>query len=76
MSYLTLEVEVDHGRVVAKEPGQLPEKGRGLLTILQSDKNGLPALTPLEALDALQKHLRLDERKTAEWASTIREARR
>lgn len=26
MSYLTLEVEIDHGRVVAKEPGRLPEK--------------------------------------------------
>jgi len=35
MSYLTLEVEVDHGRVVSKEPGKLPEKGRGLPTILQ-----------------------------------------
>lgn len=76
MSYLTLEVEVDHGRVVAKEPGRLPEKGRGLLTILQSDENGPPALTPLQALDALQQHLGLDERKTAEWMDTVREARR
>jgi hypothetical protein len=76
MSYLTLEVEVDHGRVVAKEPGRLPEKGRGLLTILQSDEDGPPALTPLEALNALQQHLGLDERKTTEWMDTVREARR
>jgi hypothetical protein len=76
MSYLTLEVEVDHGRVVAKEPGRLPEKGRGLLTILQSDENTSLALTPLQALDALQQHLGLDQRKTTEWMGTVREARR
>jgi len=34
MSYTTLEVEFDHGRVTPKEPGSLPESGRGLLTIL------------------------------------------
>lgn len=76
MNYLTLEVEVDHGRVVAKEPGRLPEKGHGLLTILQSDESGSPTLTPLQALDALQQHLGLDERKTTEWMDTVREARR
>lgn len=34
MSYTTLEVEIDHGRIVPKEPQMLPEKGSGLLTIL------------------------------------------
>lgn len=76
MSYLTLEVEIDRGRVVAKEPGRLPEKGSGLLTILQSGENGQPLLTPLQALDALQKHLELDAQKAAEWMNTVREARR
>jgi hypothetical protein len=71
-----LEVEVDHGRVVAREPGRLPQKGRGLLTILQSDENGLPTPTQLQALDALQKHLRLDAPKAVEWMSDVREARR
>jgi hypothetical protein len=34
MSYVTVEVEIDHGRIVV--PGQegLPAKGKGLLTIL------------------------------------------
>jgi len=36
MSYTTLGVEFDHGRVMLKEPGTLPESGRGLLTILPS----------------------------------------
>ena len=76
MSYLTLEVEINHGHVVAKEPGRLPEKGSGLLTILQSDENGLPGLPAMQALDALQKHLHLDEQKATEWMSTVREARR
>lgn len=34
MSYLTLEVEIDHGRVLSKGPEALPEKASGLLTIL------------------------------------------
>jgi hypothetical protein len=36
MSYTTLEVEIDHGRIVPKEPAKLPDKGSGLLTILPS----------------------------------------
>ena len=76
MSYLTLEVEIDRGRVVAKEPGRLPEKGSGLLTILQSDEDGQPQLSPLQALDALRKHLKLDDAKAAAWMDTVRDARR
>lgn len=35
MNYVTVEVDIDHGRVVPREPGGLPEKGSGLLTILE-----------------------------------------
>jgi hypothetical protein len=35
MSYVTVEVEIDHGRIVPREPEKLPEQGSGLLTILQ-----------------------------------------
>ncbi len=35
MSYLTIEVEIDHGRIVPRGSEGLPEKGNGLLTILQ-----------------------------------------
>jgi len=76
MSYLTLEVDIDRGRVVAKEPGRLPEKGTGLLTILHTAEDGQPQPTPLQALDALQKHLRLDPEKAAKWMDAVREARR
>jgi hypothetical protein len=34
MSYLTVEVELDHGHILAKGAESLPEKASGLLTIL------------------------------------------
>ena len=34
MSYTTLKVEIEHGRIVSKEPQKLPERVSGLLTIL------------------------------------------
>jgi hypothetical protein len=37
MTYFTVEVELNHGRVIAKEPDQLPATGHALLTIIQSD---------------------------------------
>ena len=78
MSYLTLEVEIDHGRVIPSEPRQLPENGKGLLTILPDagQKTGAPPKrTPLEALEALQKHLQLDDKKVEAWMATVRDAR-
>jgi len=77
MSYLTVEVEIDHGRIVPREPAELPLQGRGLLTVLPPAEEAAPTkLSPLEALEALQKHLKLDEKKAAEWKATIRDARR
>ena len=37
MSYLTLEVKIDHGKVIAKEPHLLPEKAKCYLIILNSE---------------------------------------
>lgn len=34
MSYITVEVDIERGRVVPREPDKLPEHGNGLLTIL------------------------------------------
>ena len=76
MSYLTLEVEIDQGQVVLKEPGLLPQRANGLLTIFQPDATGRARLAPLQALDALQKHLGLDAKAASEWMTAVREARR
>jgi len=37
MSFTTIEVTIDHGKIVPREPVNLPEHGNGLLTILKSD---------------------------------------
>jgi hypothetical protein len=76
MSYLILEVEIDHGKVVLKDPAQLPPKANGLLTVFQPDDQPQPKLTPLQALDALQRHLQLDAKQAAAWMQSVREARR
>jgi len=76
MSYLTLEVEIDHGRVLPKGPHKLPDKATGLLTILEPLSPDISRLTPVQALEALQKHLQLDEKKALEWMEAVREARR
>jgi hypothetical protein len=76
MSYVTVEVEIDHGKIVAKEPAELPDKASGLLTILPAEKKDHPAMTQLEALEALQKYLNLDEAKAQAWKDSIRDARR
>jgi hypothetical protein len=76
MGYLTVEVEIDHGHVLAKGEEVLPERASGLLTIFPSDTVNHADLSPLQALEALQKHLRLDDAKAAEWMASVREARR
>jgi len=35
MSYLTVEVEIDHGHISTSGPEPLPQKASGLLTILR-----------------------------------------
>jgi hypothetical protein len=42
MSYLTVEVELDHGRVTTKGAEALPEKASGLLTILDPSPHSRP----------------------------------
>ena len=76
MSYVTLEAQIDHGKVVVDEPERLPKSARALLTILGPVSSVLAPANPLEALEALQKHLKLDENRAAEWMATVREARR
>jgi len=46
MNYVTVEVDIDHGRVVPRDPGGLPEKGSGLLTILEPVSTGVGVAKP------------------------------
>ena len=36
MAYVTMEAEIDGGRIIPSEPGKLPENGRILLTVLET----------------------------------------
>ncbi len=43
MTYRTVEVQIDHGKVVPKDPDKLPQSGKGLLTILSVPQHhGIP----------------------------------
>lgn len=35
MVYLTMDAEIDHGRIIAAEPQKLPPAARALLTVLE-----------------------------------------
>ena len=37
MSLITVEVEIDHGSLLARDSHLLPERGIGLLTVVSSD---------------------------------------
>ncbi len=73
MSYVTLEVDIAHGKVVPKEPGMLSDNGSGLLTVLQAEPS---AASPLEAFRTLQREVQLTAGQAEAWKAAMREARR
>jgi hypothetical protein len=75
MSYLTLKVEIDHGKIMAQEGGTLPDHAHGFLMLLP-DTVSKPRLTQLEAFEKLQSSLKLDENKAKKWIDQIKDARR
>jgi hypothetical protein len=40
MGSITVEVDIEHGRLTARQPDLLPETGTGLLTILPPAESG------------------------------------
>jgi hypothetical protein len=54
MSYRTVEVEIDHGHILAKDAESLPERASGLLTIFKTDAVNDAAIPQLQALESLQ----------------------
>jgi hypothetical protein len=42
MDSITVEVDIEHGRLTARQPHLLPETGIGLLTILPSSEDSVP----------------------------------
>jgi hypothetical protein len=46
MSYVTVEVDIQHGAIVPREPDKLPEKASGLLTIFPAVPGQFPEPKP------------------------------
>ena len=78
MSYVTLEVEIDNGRIMPNEPDKLPKTGKGLLTVLESSTEATDPerATRIQAFKELSKSLNLDEAKARAWMDQVRDARR
>lgn len=54
MNRVTIEVQIDHGKVTVAKPHLLPEHGRGLLTVLPAGSgNGKPAFSVDKEADGL-----------------------
>lgn len=45
MGPITVEVDIEHGRLTARQPHLLPETGTGLLTILTPAEGSAPSRT-------------------------------
>ena len=73
MSYVTLPVEIDHGRILSDELGKVPDRCSGFLTIISETAGSKPASPAerLRALHELRKSLALTPEKTAAWLKTI-----
>ncbi len=42
MDSITVEVDIEHGKLTARQPHLLPETGTGLLTVLSAGESVLP----------------------------------
>jgi hypothetical protein len=42
MSVITVEVDIDHGKIVARHPEKLPDVAKGILTILPQGASQAP----------------------------------
>jgi hypothetical protein len=52
MTYLTVEVEIRDGKIVARDPEKLPKSATGLLTITSVSSNSAAAARETEAIIA------------------------
>jgi hypothetical protein len=70
MAYLTLEAEINHGRITVAEPGKLPATGKALLTVLDAparepDWNKVMGL--LGSMQSKVDGLAVEREARAEW---------
>lgn len=80
MTYLTMEAEIDHGRIIPKEPEKLPATGKALLTVLgpaqhKPDVNVIKSIlgtlkTDIDVVEwQRQQRAEWDEREQEQWGN-------
>ena len=57
MSYITVQVDIDHGKVTAREPEKLPIKATGVLTVLSPEPSRPRRRVVLPLIRGDGKHL-------------------
>ena len=70
MRCVTMEAEIDHGRVIPKEPEKLPSTGKALLTVLSSTGESPDWDRVIGLLGTMQKKadgLTIEREARAEW---------
>jgi hypothetical protein len=75
MRCVTMEAEIDHGRVIPKEPEKLPLTGRALLTVLNPTGEKPDWDKVIELLGTMQEKadgLTIERQARAEWDGNSR----
>jgi hypothetical protein len=68
MTYVTIEAEIANGRIVPKESGQLPERGRALVTLLP----GAPRQPDWGAVESTFGSLHRPNLDSSAWQREVR----
>ena len=70
MAYLTLEAQIDHGRITVTEPDKLPATGKALLTVLDSPERKPDWNKVMSLLGTMQNKvdgLKVEREAREEW---------
>jgi len=70
MGYLTLEADIDHGRITVAEPDKLPVTGKALLTVLETPTqrpDWAKVMSLLGASGSKLDGLAIEREARAEW---------
>jgi len=69
MAYLTMEAEIDHGRIIPKEPEKLPANGRALITVLEPPRkpDWAVVMSLLGKMEEKFDGLAMEREARAEW---------
>ncbi len=78
MSYVTIEAEIEDGKIILKEPEKLPAAGKALVTVLGAPE-GKPNWDKVMSLLGTMRHpadgMAVEQTARAEWDERERDPR-